>query len=74
MKLNLPVLLLNGTVLMPNDEIKLEFNDELSKNIIDESEYFHDKKIFIVTKLSLEEDISIMDLPSIGTIAKITRK
>lgn len=74
MKYNLPVILLNGTILMPEDEIKLEFSDELSKNIIDESEYFHNNKVFIATKISLEENIVLKDLPFIGTIAKITRK
>ena len=49
MKLNLPVILLKGTVLMPYNEIKLEFEDEPSKSIIDESELFHNNKLFVVT-------------------------
>ncbi len=68
MMLNLPVIILNDTYLIPNSEIKLEFNDEKSKNIIDESEIFHDKKILIVTKLENN------DLPKIGVVTKITRK
>ena len=47
MKYNLPVILLKGTVLIPQNELKLEFEDELSKNIIDEAELFHDNKILI---------------------------
>ena len=74
MKLNLPVILLNGTVLLPEAEIKLEFEDEVSKNIIDEAELFHDNKILVVTKTSLEETISISELPRIGTICEISRK
>ena len=74
MKYNLPVILLKGTVLIPQNELKLEFEDELSKNIIDEAELFHDNKILIVTKSSLEENIIIKDLPKIGTVAEITRK
>ena len=74
MKYNLPVILLRGTVLIPQNELKLEFEDELAKNIIDESELFHDNKILIVTKSSLEENIIIKDLPRIGTVAEITRK
>ena len=74
MKFNLPVILLKGTVLIPQNELKLEFEDELSKNIIDEAELFHDNKILIVTKSSIEENIIIKDLPKIGTIAEITRK
>ena len=74
MKYNLPVILLRGTVLIPQNELKLEFEDELSKNLIDEAELFHDNKILIVTKSSLEENIIIKDLPKIGTVAEITRK
>jgi len=74
MKYNLPVILLKGTVLIPQNELKLEFEDELSKNIIDEAEAFHDNKILIVTMSSLEENIIIKDLPRIGTVARITRK
>ena len=74
MKLNLPVILLKGTVLMPYNEIKLEFEDEPSKSIIDESELFHNNKLFVVTVPSLEEEISIKSLPKIGIIAHITRK
>ena len=74
MKFNLPVILLKGTVLIPQNELKLEFEDELSKNIIDEAEHFHDNKILIVTQSSLEQNIIIKDLPRIGTVAEITRK
>jgi len=74
MKYNLPVILLNGTVLLPQNELKFEFEDEFSKNIIEEAEIFHDNKILIVTKSSLEENIIIRDLPKIGTVAQITRK
>ena len=74
MKYNLPVIILNGTVLIPQNELKLELEDEFSKNIIDEAELFHDNKILIVTKESLEENIIIKDLPKIGTVAEITRK
>ena len=66
-KLNLPVILLKGTVLMPYNEIKLEFEDEPSKSIIDESELFHNNKLFVVTIPSLEEEISIKSLPKIVT-------
>ena len=74
MKNNLPVILLKGTILIPQNELKLEFDDELAKNIIDEAEIFHDNRLLIVTKSSLEENIIIKDLPRIGTVAKITRK
>ena len=41
MKNNLPVILLKGTILIPQNELKLEFDDEFAKNLIDEAEIFH---------------------------------
>ncbi len=73
MKLNLPVIILNCKYLIPSSEIKLEFNDDLSKNIIDESEIFHDKKILVVTKINKDNDLT-KDLPEIGVVAKLVRK
>ena len=73
MKLNLPVIILNCKYLIPSSEIKLEFNDDLSKNIIDESEIFHDKKILVVTKINKDSDLT-KDLPEIGVVAKLVRK
>lgn len=75
MKINLPVIILKDLVLLPNNEIRLEFNDILSKTIIDSSEIFHDNKIFVVTTQNpLEENITDSDLPKIGVIAKISHK
>lgn len=74
MKLNLPVILLNGTILLPHSEIKLEFDDEASKGIIDEAEMFHDNKVLVVTKTSIDQNIFINELPKMGTICSITRK
>ena len=68
MKQNLPVILLNGTILMPNDEIKVEFSDEASKNIVDEASYFHNNNILIVTQNSKKQT------PNIGTLGIVTRK
>lgn len=75
MKINLPVIILKDLVLLPNNEIRLEFNDILSKTIIDSSEIFHDNKVFVVTSLNpLEEEITNCDLPVVGVIAKISHK
>ena len=43
-KLNLPVIILKGIILLPNNDIRLEFSNEDSKNIIDVSEMFHENK------------------------------
>ena len=74
MKFNLPVIVLKGTILMPESEIKLEFDDEISKNIIEESELFHDNNLLIVTQKGIDQNILVDELPNIGTISHITRK
>lgn len=74
MKLNLPVILLNNAILMPTSEVKFEFEDEVSKSIIEESILFHEANILVVTKTSLEENIITKDLIKIGTVAHIERK
>ena len=68
MNQNLPVILLSGTFLMPNNEIKVEFSDEASKNIVDEASYFHKNNVLVVAKDEKG------NLPKIGTLATITRK
>lgn len=75
MKINLPVILLKGIVLLPHNELRLEFEDKVSKTIIDTSEMFHDNKVLIVSNMDiLEENFDINTLPKIGVIAKITHK
>ena len=75
LKINLPVLLLRGIVLLPNNEIRLEFDNSVSKNIIDVSELFHDGNILVVSNPDLiEEQPDLRNLPKIGVIAKINNK
>lgn len=74
-KINLPVILLKGIIILPKSEIKLEFDNDVSKNVIDLSEMFHDNKILIVNQTNhLEENPNIKNLPNIGVIAKISDK
>ncbi len=74
-KTNLPVILLRGLVLLPNNEIRLEFDNDLSKNIIDVSELFHDNMLLVVSASNpLEEMPEEKDLPNIGVISKIINK
>ncbi len=75
MKTNLPVIVLRGIVLLPNNDIRLEFENSGSKNIIDTSELFHDNKILLVTQTDpLEEKTQIQELPTIGVVCKISHK
>jgi len=74
-KTNLPVILLRGIVLLPNNEIRLEFDSETNKNIIDVAELFHENNILVVSsKNSFEEKPDIDELPKIGVMSKITHK
>ena len=75
MKQNLPVLLLKGLILLPSNEIRLEFENDISKAIIDVAEIFHNNLIFVVSQKNfLEEHPDINDLPKVGVIGKISHK
>jgi len=50
-KYNLPVILLNGLVLLPQNTLKLEFDSRnKDNNVIDESILFHDNYILVVNE------------------------
>lgn len=75
MKTDLPAILLRGIVLLPNNDIRLEFDHDVSHNIIDVAEMFHENKILVVTPFDpLEETPNEKELPNIGVISKITHK
>lgn len=74
MKFNLPVIVLRGTILLPEAEIKLEFDDNISKSILEESNLFHDNNLLIVTQKGTDQNVLINELPKMGTIAHIERK
>ena len=74
-KSNLPVIILKGIILLPNNDIRLEFSSEDSKNIIDLSEMFHDNKILVVSTLNITTNPPKLDkLPKIGVISTITHR
>lgn len=74
-KTDLPVIILRGIILLPNNEIRLEFENDVSKSIIDSAELFHNNRILIISNgNSLEETVNLNELPSIGVIAKINHK
>lgn len=74
-KTNLPVIILKGLVLLPNNDIRIEFDDDVTKNIIDVAELFHDNNILVVSQIDpLEEDPDINDLPRVGVIGNISHK
>lgn len=67
MKKNLPVILLRSTPFLPHATLKLEIDNEESRNIIDTSSFFHNNFILVATKLTEE-------FPYIGVVSKIKRK
>ena len=74
-KTNLPVLLLRGIILLPHNELRIEFDNDSSKNIIDLSELFHDSNILVVNTMDpLEEKPNLNSLPKIGIECNIKNK
>ena len=73
-KTDLPVILLKGIVLLPNNDIRLEFESDESKNIIDVSELFHDNELLVVSTMESLDKLDCAKLPKIGVASKITHK
>jgi ATP-dependent Lon protease len=74
-KLNLPVIILKGIVLLPNNEVRFEFDSTQNKTLLETSEMFSDNKILVVPSPNpLEEVPALEDLPLVGTIAEIHQK
>ena len=75
MKESLPILLLKKLVLLPNQEVRLEINNDVSKSAIDAALENTNSNILVISPLNiLEEHPSIKDLPKIGVIGKIKTK
>lgn len=72
MQNTLPVMLLKKLILLPNQEVKLELNNDLTKEVILLSGKKYDNEVLIVCpKNELEEIPDVDDLPVIGVIGKI---
>src|SRR5574344_1157867 len=68
----LPVMILKGFVLLPNQEVKLEVNNDISSKIINLSSKHHNSDLLIVCPSnSLEENPDVNDLPIIGVVGHI---
>ena len=69
---NLPVLVLNDTVLLPSSEIRMTFDTSLEKQLFSVAEGYYDSNILIVnSNLDIHNPINIEDLPTIGIIGNI---
>lgn len=72
---NLPILFLRDMVLLPYNELRMEFSKESDKKILEVSEKRYDNHILLVNLLdSLEERPNIRKLPKIAILGKIKTK
>jgi len=68
----LPIMLLKNLLLLPNQEVKLELNNDLSKKIIDLAiENYRSELVVLTPKDQIEEYPDLEDLPDISVITKI---
>lgn len=71
--MNLPVIILKGLVLLPNNEIRLEFGDDTSKSLIELSTIFHDNNILVCNCFN-SDNTDISNLKKIGVLGIIKNK
>ena len=72
---NLPVMLLKGLVLIPNQEVKLDINNKISQKIVMiSSKNYNDELLIVCPKDQKEEVPEVTDLPFVGVVCKITSK
>lgn len=68
---NLPVLILNKHVLLPYQELKLDFHEDKTKDIINYACDEYNKKVLVIFS-SLDNTDN--DFPKVGVIGKISKK
>lgn len=72
---NLPILYLREVVLLPYNEIRLEFTNDKDKKVLSISERLHDSHLLLVNLSDpLEESPALNELPKIGILGKIKSK
>ena len=68
----LPVMLLKGLILLPNQEVKIELNNDLSKEITRLAVKDFNRFVLVITPHNqVEESPDVNDLPDVGVIGKI---
>jgi len=71
----LPVILLKKLILLPNQEVKLELTNDLTREVIlVANEIYNQEVIIVCPKNELEEIPDVDDLPLIGVVGKIQSK
>lgn len=72
---NLPILFLRDVVLLPYNELRIEFSKESEKRILELSEKRYDNHILFVNLVdSVEERPNIRKLPKIAVLGKVKTK
>ena len=72
MEQSLLVMLLKGLILLPNQEVKIEVNNKLSKEITSIATKNYNREVLVITPIdTLEETPEVSDLPNVGVIGKI---
>ncbi len=69
---HLVVMLLKGLILLPNQEVKIELNNNLSKEITKLAVKEYERRILVITPHNqVEESPEVNDLPTVGVVGKI---
>lgn len=72
---NLPVLILNKMTMFPSIDVRIDFNKEEEKKLVEVSEKYFKGKVVLVSKEDpLEENPDLKELLKIGVLAQITTK
>ena len=74
MKNVIPVILLKELVILPNQEIKIELYNKISKRIIKNAIDSNGKVLVVAPLDKNEEDPSVDDLPKVGVVAKVKNR
>ena len=72
---NLPVFFLRDVVLLPYNELRMEFSADIDKKILEHSELRHDNHILFVNLIdTLEEKPNVRKLPKIAVLGRVKSK
>ncbi len=75
MKNNLPVMLLKNLLLLPNQEVKLELNNDITREVVRLATEHHRGEIVVLTPVDQMEEIpEVSDLPKVAVVAKVKSK
>lgn len=75
MSLELPVMLLKSFVILPNQEVKLELNNDVSKSVVSIAYQTTEQKVLVVCPTDQkEENPDVSDLPEVGVVSSIISK